>query len=258
MAHLNISLAELQAFLLIFLRVGAILMTVPILGSRNIPILFKVGLSFTIGLLLYPILNLDEFPARFEIISFGVGVISEILLGVIIGISVRMVFAGVQLAGQLVGFQMGLAMANVIDPTTSEQLPLLGELNNIIALLIFLAINAHHWFLRAIVDSFRIVPPFGFHFSGSLMDQLVALGGNMFVIAIKVGAPVIAALFLTTVAFGVAARAVPQMNIFFVAMPLKILVGLLFLGFSVPYMSSFMRSVFVGLESSILHLLRAM
>jgi len=258
MAHLNISLAEVQAFLLIFLRVGAILMTVPILGSRNIPILFKVGLSFTIGLLLYPILNLDEFPAQFEIISFGVGVISEIILGVIIGISVRMVFAGVQLAGQLVGFQMGLAMANIVDPATSEQRPLLGELNNIIALLIFLAINAHHWFLRAIVDSFRIVPPFSFQFSGSLMDQLVALGGSMFVIAIKVGAPVIAALFLTTVAFGVAARAVPQMNIFFVAMPLKILVGLLFLSFSLPYMSSFMRSMLAGLESSILHLLKAM
>ena len=169
MAHLNISLAEVQAFLLIFLRVGAILLTMPILGSRNIPVLFKVGLSFTIGLLLYPILNLDEFPAQFEIISFGVGVISEIILGVIIGISVKMVFAGVQLAGQLVGFQMGLALANIVDPSTSEQLPLLGELNNIIALLIFLAINAHHWFLRAIVDSFRIVPPFSFQFSGSLM-----------------------------------------------------------------------------------------
>jgi len=149
-------------------------------------------------------------------------------------------------------------LANIVDPTTSEQLPLLGELNNIIALLIFLAINAHHWFLRAIVDSFQIVPPFSFQFSGSLMDQLVVLGGNMFIIAIKVGAPVIAALFLTTVAFGVAARAVPQMNIFFVAMPLKILVGLLFFGFSLPYMSSYMKLVFAGLESSILHLLRTM
>ena len=258
MAYLNISLAEVQAFLLIFLRVGAILLTVPIFSSSTIPLLFKVGLSFTIGLILYPILNLDEFPTQFEIISFGAGVISEIILGVIIGTSVRMVIAGVQLAGQLVGFQMGLALANIVDPTTSEQLPLLGELNNIIALLIFLAINAHHWFLRAIVDSFQIVPPFSFQFSGSLMDQLVVLGGNMFIIAIKVGAPVIAALFLTTVAFGVAARAVPQMNIFFVAMPLKILVGLLFFGFSLPYMSSYMKLVFAGLESSILHLLRTM
>lgn len=245
-------------FLLIFLRVGAILLTVPIFGSKNIPILFKAGLSFAISLLLYPILNLDKFPVQLGALSFGLGVISEVILGTIIGLSVRMVFAGMQLAGQLVGFQMGLAMANIIDPASSEQIPLLGELNNLLALLIFLAINAHHWFLRAMVDSFRLVPPFSFQFSSSLMDQLVALGGSMFVIAIKVGAPVIAALFLTTVAFGVAARAVPQMNIFFVAMPLKILVGLLFLGFSLPYLSSFIRSVFVGLENTILHLLKAM
>jgi flagellar biosynthetic protein FliR len=90
------------------------------------------------------------------------------------------------------------------------------------------------------------------------MDQLVSLGGNMFVIAIKVGAPVIAALFLMSVAFGVAARTVPQMNIFFVAMPLKILVGLLFLGFSLPYLSSFMKVAFMGLEKTLFHLLKAM
>ena len=102
MVSLNISLAELQTFLLIFLRVGAILLTLPIFGSRNIPILFKAGLSFAISLLLYPILNLDEFPVQFGIFSFGLGIISEVILGVIIGLSVKMVFAGMQLAGQLV------------------------------------------------------------------------------------------------------------------------------------------------------------
>jgi flagellar biosynthetic protein FliR len=158
----------------------------------------------------------------------------------------------------LVGFQMGLAMANVVDPSTSEQIPLLGELNNIIAILIFLTINAHHWFLHAVADSFRLVPPFAFHFSNSLMGQLVALSGDMFVIAIKVGAPVIAALFLMSVAFGVAARTVPQMNIFFVAMPIQILVGLLFISFSFPYLLSFMRTVFAGLEKTIFYLLKAM
>ncbi|MBW1784096.1 MAG: flagellar type III secretion system protein FliR [Deltaproteobacteria bacterium] len=258
MAYFNVSLAEVQTFLLIFLRVGAILLTLPIFSSRGVPPLFKIGLSFAMSLLLYPILNLSQFPVQLGIIPLGLGIISEIILGVIIGLSVRMVFAGVQLAGQLVGFQMGLAMANIVDPATSEQLPLLGELNNIIALLIFLTINAHHWFLRAVADSFRLVPPFAFHFSNSLMDQLVALGGNMFVIAIKVGAPVIAALFLMSVAFGVAARTVPQMNIFFVAMPVKILVGLLFLGFSFPYLSSFMKVVFTGLEKTLFYLLKAM
>ncbi|MCF8120417.1 MAG: flagellar biosynthetic protein FliR [Deltaproteobacteria bacterium] len=258
MAYFNVSLSEVQAFLFIFLRVVAILMTLPILGSRNIPAMFKIGLSFALSLLLYPILDLNAFPSQVAILPLAVGIISEIMLGVIIGLSVQMIFAGVKLAGQLMGFQMGMAMANIMDPSTSEQLPLLGELNNIIALLVFITIDAHHWLIRAVVESFRLIPPFGFHFSNSLMDQLVSLGGEIFVIAVKVGAPVIAALFLLSVAFGVAARTVPQMNIFFVAMPVKIIVGMLFLGFSLPYLTSFLRSIFSGLEKTVFYLLKAM
>lgn len=234
------------------------MLTLPILGSRNIPAMFKIGLSFAMSLMLYPVVNLNAFPGQLGLLPLGMGIISEIILGVIIGLSVQMIFAGVQLAGQLVGFQMGMAMANIMDPSTSEQLPLLGELNNIIALLIFVTIDAHHWFIRAVADSFRLVPPFGFHFSNSLMDQMVGVGGDMFVIAIKVGAPVIAALFLMSVAFAVAARTVPQMNIFFVAMPVKIIVGMLFLGFSLPYVTSFLKAVFTGLERTVFYLLKTM
>ncbi|MBT3260044.1 MAG: flagellar biosynthetic protein FliR, partial [Deltaproteobacteria bacterium] len=129
---------------------------------------------------------------------------------------------------------------------------------NLIALLIFLAINAHYWFLLALVESFRLVPPFEFQFTNSLMDQLVSLAGNIFVIAVKVGAPLIVVLFLMSVAFGLAARTVPQMNIFFVAMPLKILVGLIFFVFALPYMTAFFESIFNGLGNDILKLLNAM
>ena len=90
------------------------------------------------------------------------------------------------------------------------------------------------------------------------MDQLVSLAGNIFVIAVKVGAPLIVVLFLMSVSFGLAARTVPQMNIFFVAMPLKILVGLIFFVFALPYMTAFFESIFNGLGNDILKLLNAM
>ncbi|MCD6305076.1 MAG: flagellar biosynthetic protein FliR [Deltaproteobacteria bacterium] len=257
MLNLNVPLLEIEIFLFIFLRVGAILMTLPVFGGAGIPAAFKIGLSFTIAILLYPILQL-KIPVELGVISLSLEMVSEIILGAIIGLSVRMMFAAVQLAGQLVGFQMGLAMANVIDPSTSEQLPLLGELNNIVAILIFLTINAHHWFLLGVADSFRLVPPFSFRFTHSLMEELIAVAGNMFVIAVKVGAPVIAALFLMSVAFGVAARAVPQMNIFFVALPVQILVGLLFMSLSFPYFLSLMRTVFEGLQKTVFHMLSVM
>jgi flagellar biosynthetic protein FliR len=189
--------------------------------------------------------------------SFTVGAVGEILLGISIGMAVNLIFVGLQMAGQISGYQMGMALARVMDPSAGQQVPLLAQFFQLFAFLIFLTINAHHWFLMALADSFQLVPPFGFKISGSLIEQLIQVAGNMFVIAIKVGAPVIAALLLTSIAFGLIARTVPQMNVFFVAMPLKIIIGLLFIGFSLPYLSSFLKAVFKTLGNTIFLLMKA-
>jgi flagellar biosynthesis protein FliR len=258
MISLNISLPQIQLFLLVFLRIGAILMFVPVLESNSIPQLFKLALAFVTSLILFPMLKLNPAPIAGSIFTLGIGIAREILLGFAIGISVKFIFAGVQLAGQLAGYQMGLAIAEVLDPAGSEQIPLLGQFNNLVALLVFLSINAHYWFIKALSLSFRIVPPFSAHFGGSLTEELVRLGGNIFVIAIQVGAPVIAALLVTSAAFGLVARTVPQMNVFIVAMPLKIGVGLIFLGYSLPYFAAFLKKLFNGLDEHILLMLKAM
>ena len=233
-------------------------MTVPLFGSKNIPVLLKGGLLLSISIVLFPILKLDHIPFFTEVIPFCLEIIGEIILGVAIGLSVRLLFAGIQLAGQLAGFQMGLAIVNVMDPQTSVQVPILAQFNNMIAMLVFLAINAHHWFLRAIVESFRIVRPFEFRFSYSLMEQLMMLGSNMFIIAVKIGAPIMATMLITSVALGLVARTVPQMHIFIVAMPLKILIGLLLLSLTVPYLTSFLREIFNGLGNDVILLLKTM
>lgn len=254
----NIPLQQLQAFFLIFLRVGAIMMTAPLFGSKNIPVLLKAGLLLSISMVLFPIINLDPIPFLTEVIPFGLGVIGEIILGVTIGLSVRLLFAGIQLAGQLAGFQMGLAIVNVMDPQTSAQVPILAQFNNLIAMMVFLAINAHHWFLRSLMESFRLVPPFNFTLNYSLVEHLMMLGGNMFIIALKIGAPIIATMLITSVALGLIARTVPQMHIFIVAMPLKILIGLLMLSLTAPYLSSFLHEVFRGLGRDIFLILKTM
>jgi flagellar biosynthetic protein FliR len=256
MISLSIPLPQLQMFFLIFLRVGSILMTMPIFKSRSIPILFRAGLALAISVVLFPILELENFPAVTGLAVFAIGVFREILLGISIGLAVNFIFAGLQLAGQLAGYQMGMAIARVMDPSTQQQIPLLGQLNEMFALLIFISINAHHWFIRILADSYRLVPPLGFKISGSLIEQLVGMAGNMFVIAIKVGAPIIAVLLLTSIAFGLIARTVPQMNVFFVAMPLKILVGLLFVGVCLPYFASFLKITFNRLGDTIMLLLK--
>jgi flagellar biosynthetic protein FliR len=166
--------------------------------------------------------------------------------------------AGIQMAGQVSGFQMGLAIANIMDPATSMQTPILAQAFNLMAMLIFLAIDAHHWFFRAMVDSFAIIPPFQFVLSASFVGYLMQTAGTMFVIALKIGAPVIVVLILTSVSFGLMARTVPQMNIFIVAMPLKIIVGLLFVVFSLPYLQPYLRELFDGFGVGLVPLLRLM
>jgi len=258
MVSFNISLPQLQLFFLVFLRVGAILMSIPVFDSRSIPVFFKIALALATSIILFPMLELEPLPMATNLLAMGVSVAGEILFGLVIGFSVKLIFAGIQLAGQLAGYQMGMALANVMDPATSQQVPLLAQFNNLIGLLIFITINAHYWFIKALSYSFQVVPPLSVNFSGSLMEHLIKMSGNMFAIGIQVGAPVIAALLVTSVAFGLIARTVPQMNVFIVAMPLKIGVGLLFLGFSLPYFAAFLKTVFGGLGQHIIIMLRAM
>ncbi|MBW1835104.1 MAG: flagellar biosynthetic protein FliR [Deltaproteobacteria bacterium] len=234
------------------------MMFIPVFDSRSIPVLFKAGLAFSVSILLFPILKLDNIPFINSAIPFGIGVIGEIMMGAVIGLSVQLIFAGIQLAGQLAGFQMGLAIANVMDPITSAQVSIIAQLTNLLAVLIFLTINAHHMFLRALAESFSLIPPFNVQFSNSLIEQLISISGNMFIIAVKVGSPVIVALLLTSAAFGLIARTVPQMNVFLVAIPLKIIVGLLFLALALPYLLPFFRQLFNESGRDILLLLRAM
>jgi flagellar biosynthetic protein FliR len=257
MYTIPISLSQLQPLFFIFLRVIAIVMTVPMLDSRNVPIIFKAGLAIALSLILYHQLDFSALSLQSNLIVFSIGVISEVLLGIIIGMAVKLVFAGIQLAGQLVGFQMGFSIANVMDPASSSQVPIIAQFNYIVAILVFLTLNAHHWFIKAMVESFRIIPPLQFYFSPDLMPLLMAIGGSMFVIAIKVGAPLIAVLLLTSVAMGLMARTVPQMNIFIVAMPLKIVVGIFFIGITLPFLVSFFHQTFTTLIEDLVRILKA-
>jgi len=256
MIALTISYSQIQVFFLVFLRVTAIVMSLPIFSGNNVPIMFKAGLALSVAWVLYPMMTLTVPPAMEGWSFLALGVVSEVLLGVGIGLAIRLIMAGVQMAGQIAGYQMGLAIANIMDPATSMQTPILAQAFNLMAMLIFLTINAHHWFFRALVDSFVILPPFEFSLSASFVGYLMKMAGNMFVIALKIGAPIIVVLILTSVSFGLMARTVPQMNIFIVAMPLKIVVGLLFIVFSLPYLQPYLRELFDHFGAELVPLLR--
>ena len=255
---INISLPQVQIFLLIFLRVAAIMMVVPVFDSKNIPVIFKVGFSFSISVILFPVVTINEHLFVTEPIYFIIGVASEILLGLIIGLCVKLVFTGIQIAGQINGIQMGLSMSMTLDPTINANISTIAQFMNLFALLIFLIINAHHSILHALVESFTLVPPFSFQLDKPLIEMIISLAGNMFVIAAKVAAPLMAVLLLVSVGFALVARTAPQLNIMFVAMPVKIFVGILFLIFLFPVFESVFRQMFGVLGKNLLLLLKLM
>ena len=197
-------------------------------------------------------------PVSRHLLIFGIGIIGEVMIGLIIGFCVRIVFTGIQLAGQLVGFQMGMSIANVLDPASSNQVSLMSQFNYIVAFLVFLTINAHHLFIRALSESFFVVPPMTFLMDHFIFEKIVLFANNIFIIAIKVGAPVIVTLLLTSFIFGLIARMVPQIHIYIVSMPIQILIGLSVTAIVLPYFISYLKIVFADLEMHVFSILKAL
>jgi flagellar biosynthetic protein FliR len=260
MATLNIPLDAFYGVLLVFLRVAAIIFSAPILDTATIPIVFKAGLAFAVSLVLLPVVDTVVTVRDLSLVAFVIGIASEIAIGVTIGLTVKLLFTGIQLAGQIAGYQMGFAVANVMDPATSAQIPVLAQLYNLTAMLVFLAVNAHHMFFSALVDSYTVIPPMALKITPQVVETMMHLAANMFVVGIKVGAPLIAVMLLTSVGFGLVARTVPQMHIFVVAMPLKILLGLVFMMIAAPYLTAFLIDLFSSYQGTlyrIIHLMAA-
>jgi flagellar biosynthetic protein FliR len=225
------------------------------LEARNVPSAVKVVLAFAVSMVLMPHIKLPPVSVIENPIALVLGIGGEVIIGLTIGMSVQLLFTGIQLAGQIAGFQMGFAIANVVDPASSLQIPILAQFLNLFALMIFFTINAHFFFIKGLVDSFELVPPMSAHFNGSLLALLMKMTADAFMVAVKIGAPVMIALLLANVGLGLTARTVPQMQIFIVAMPLQILLGLFFLTISLPYIATFLHHFFGDFQNTFLRMI---
>jgi flagellar biosynthesis protein FliR len=248
-----------EAFILVLIRVSAMIMMLPAFGDATVPAAVKWGLSILITLLLFPIVKAGIPPTRdIGFLPLVLGIAGELMIGIIIGLSARFIFAGIQLSGEILGFQMGFSVASVVDPTSSVQISIIAEFQYLLSLLLFMTVNAHHVFISAIAESFQVAPPLSVHFSGPLLQALLTLAKDIFVIAIKISAPVMAVLLFTNVAMGLVARTVPQMNIFIVSFPLQIAVGLIFIGMAAPFFVKIVQHLFLSLAGETGMLMRLM
>jgi len=251
------SLEQMQGFFWVLVRVSIILFLLPIFGAKGIPILWKAGFSLLISMILTPLVPPPKiFPGT--VLEVLIGVISEGMMGVLMAFGVRMLFATVQIAGQFMAFQMGFSMARAMDPVTGAQSTVLSQFLYLFMVLIFFSIDGHHYFIQALANSFYVVPPNSFHLNASLSTLLIKTSSQMLVIALKIAAPVIIALFLTSLALGIVARTVPQVNILMVGFPIKVTIGLIFFGLIISNLAPFLAELTKGMYRLLMEMIHLM
>ncbi|WP_163536809.1 flagellar biosynthetic protein FliR [Gracilibacillus sp. YIM 98692] len=216
---LNIN--SLPGFILILVRVMSFFVTVPIFSYRNIPTHLKIGLGFFLA---WTMVYATHIPSIIIDGFFIILVLKEAVIGLLLGLIAYLILAAIQIAGGFIDFQMGFAIANVVDPQTGAQSPLIGQYFYTIAILFLLTVDGHHLLINGLLYSFEIIALDQLIEFNSI-DYVLQVFNQMFVIAFQLSIPIVGCLFLVDVALGIIARTVPQLNVFVVGLPLKILVS---------------------------------
>ena len=235
---ISVTSAQLDAWLaaLIFplVRILAMISTSPVLGNTQVPKRVKIGLSVLLALIIAP-----TIPAMPQV---AVGspqglliIIQQIIIGVAMGFTMRLVFTAVEMAGELAGLQMGLGFASFYDPMNSSYLPIVARWLGMIAVLAFLAVDGHLYMLSALVESFKMLP-IGSAMSNGGFYGVASWGGSIFAFGLQISLPIVAALLITNIALGILTRAAPQLNLFAVGFPITLTIGFVVMLLSMPYL----------------------
>jgi len=238
--------------MLVIFRVAGIFLTAPMLSSPVIPPVVKAMISVIVGLaatarLAAPV----AMPDTWVQLVLGVG--REMLIGGVLGYAAGLLFVGVALAGQHMGQQMGIGLANVFNPQAETTTGVLAAALNLVALIIFLAIGGHRVMLGGLMDTFAIVPLMEFTAGAGVLEILVYLLGAAFALAVKVAAPVLVTLMLASVAMGLIQRTMPQFNILSAGFQIRVMVSLLILSVSVVALVPLIEA---GWDLTISHMVR--
>lgn len=241
--------------LFIGLRVAGLLTFVPFLGSTSTPTRVKAVLAIVLTALLYPICNVPA--AILAPVGWTRVVLGELTLGMALGLCLQFVLEAAELAGQVAGFQFGFSLVNVIDPQTNVDTPVLSTFYQLVALLLFLQLNVHHWILRGMAKSFEYVPVGSAVISGGFAKELLHDAGSMWLVGVQIATPILLATFVLDLAVGFLSKASPQMPAILLSIPIKNMMGYAVLAISVglwPRLFEKNFTIALGWSERLLHL----
>jgi flagellar biosynthetic protein FliR len=237
----GLTYAQFETFLLVMVRVSVILLMIPIFQSAQVNSRVRFGLGLAISFIVWHVVP--------PIAPLGLGgltaaVFSQLFVGFTFGFVAYLVFVGIQFAGEVMDLQVGFSIVNVINPLTSQNVSVLGELQLALGSMIYLTADAHHFLIQGLGGSFTLVPlPFAeIHFT--LVRDVMAFFGQAFFMVFQIAAPVGIALFLTNIGLALMVRVAPQLNVFAVGFPLQIMIGLVMILISLPLLEVVLPQVF--------------
>ncbi|PUU89691.1 MULTISPECIES: flagellar biosynthetic protein FliR [Halanaerobium] len=243
---------HIYLFFLILSRYLGMMLLTPIFSSRVILYQIKILVAVSLAVLTFPLV-VGNYPAVYPDSNLLViiEIISEASIGLFMGLAVFLVFSAVQLGGQIVDMRMGFRIANVVDPFSGVDSPVIGQLKNIFVTLIFLALNGHLLLIKHLYQSFEIIPPGRVNFSSELWQYFFRRSADMFLLAVKIALPIAGAIFFIDIILAFLARSVPQMNLFIIGLPIKIMAGLILIFVLMPVLNHYYAEILMDVINEI-------
>lgn len=222
----------LPLFALILVRVSGLMLTAPLFGSQVIPMRIRAMLAVSVTIVLFPMLA-PKMPAQVSLAAAVRGLASELSIGLIMGMGLGLLFVGVELMGMVVGQQAGLSLGQVFDPSTGSSSTTIGRTVFIIAMFIFMVAGGHRELLRAVLDTYGVIPVMSFRYDASMLDLFVDLLHGAFIVALRLAGPVLVTLILASLVMGFLSRTIPQFNILSVGFAIRVLTALFALALTI-------------------------
>ncbi|MBR1908695.1 flagellar biosynthetic protein FliR [bacterium] len=216
-------------FIAVFTRISGLLASAPLFSTYPIPYQVKIWLCAMIAFIMFPFVqSTSSFIMPTVMPELIVILIKEFLIGYLIGFCTNLIFVAVDMAANMFSIQMSLSASQALNPTTGTTSPVLTQVYTLMASMVFISLNAHQWLFSAVYNSFTSVPVgYGFFVNGKIVQECLYLTGQMFSVAVGLALPIFGILLIKDVLMGFVSKMMPQMNVFMVAMPLKIYVGLI-------------------------------
>lgn len=246
-------------YMLIFIRILGFLMFLPVIGGRSNSAVIKIGLALGISTIIFAN-GIDEVFYDDNLIGYGMLLLKEFFVGIIVSYIISFFFNIVYLAGHITDQQIGFSMANVFDPVSNAQVPITGNLYYFSLCALFVVNGGHYMVISAIINSYKALPIGKAYLIGNngLFFGIINMMGDFFKIGMLIALPIVGVILVMDVALGILVRTVPKINVFVIGMPLKVIAGLFALWFIIPIFSNVYAKIYYLIQEAILNSIKVM